>query len=93
MSDCPTIKTVSADSLKQFCREHTSVVEQIMDYVGDKLGMGQPKSFKDRLVAWANQIPEDETNDESSKESQENEDNKDLDGNEDGVSECHKGVT
>lgn len=68
MSDCPTIKTISADSLKQFCREHTSVVEQIMNYVGDKLVMGHPKSFKDKLVAWANQIPEDETHDEPSKE-------------------------
>jgi uncharacterized phage infection (PIP) family protein YhgE len=68
MSACPVISTISGDSLKQFCRDHADIVQEIMSSVGEHLTMGTPQSFINKMVKWANPLSDDETHSESSQE-------------------------
>jgi hypothetical protein len=66
MSACPVIGSISGDSLKQFCRDHADIVQEIMSSVGKHLTMGTPQSFINKMVKWASPLAEDETHSESS---------------------------
>ena len=66
MSACPVIGTISGDSLKQYCRDHADIVQEIMSSVGKHLTMGTPQSFINKMVKWASPLAEDETHSESS---------------------------